>query len=141
MFYLSCTMFKMKNIVQCKKCFKENFKRTNGSSAGFHNSENDKISVFCFLSELIDAISALNAYVFPAKLTLNPRSVETFGRELRRISETSGKVVYLCLILIRCIVKSIFYSKRNRWGEIPRFIGKSPPRIFVFSKCPDFPCM
>ena len=134
-------MFRMKNIVQSTKGVKENLKRTNGSSAGNHKSEKGKCCVFCFHFQLIDALYPLYPYAIPAQLTLCPRSNETSGRDLRRISETSEKVVYLCLILIRCIVKSIFYSKRNRWGEIPRFIGKSPPRIFVFSKCPDFPCM
>lgn len=121
----------------------------NKSSAGFFKSisfsiishDENPLSGCFLLLFLLDALFPLIPYAFPAKLTLIPRSFETSSRELRRISETSEKVVYLCLILIRCIVKSIFYSKRNRWGEIPRFIGKSPPRIFVFSKCPDFPCM
>lgn len=86
-----------------------------------------KISLFKILTYIIDALSPLNPYAFPAQLTLIPRSVETFSMELRRISETSGMVIYSCLILIRYIVKSYFYSKRSRWGEIPRFTGKSPP--------------
>lgn len=99
----------------------------------------------CFDSKVkkvcsLPVISPLNPYAFPAKLTLIPRSVETSGRELRRISETSGKVIFSYLNLIRYIVISNFYSKRSRWGEIPRFTGKSPPRIFIFSECSDSPC-
>ena len=99
----------------------------------------------CFDSKVkkvcsLPVISPLNPYAFPAKLTLIPRLVETSGRELSRISETSGKVIYSCLILIRFIVKSKFYSKRSRWSEIPRFTGKSPPRVLPFSKFTDYPC-
>ena len=100
----------------------------------------------CFDSKVkkvcsLPVISPLNPYAFPAKLTLIPRLVETSGRELRRISETSGKVIYSCLILISYIVKSYFYSKRSRWGEKPRFTGKSPPCDIGFFSCTDFPCM
>lgn len=107
----------------------------------FISFDENSLSQFFVDRFSIDAHFPLIPYAFPAKLTLFPRSFETFGRELRRISDTSGKVIYTCLILIRGIIKSYFYSKRCRGGDIPRFTGKSPPRIFVFSNCPDFPCM
>ena len=125
-------MFKMNNIVQCIRGIKENLKRAHSSAAGNHKSENGKYCVFCPLYRIVDAHSPLTPYAFPAQLTLIPRSFETFSRELRRISETSGKVIYSCLILIWYIVKSYFYSNRSRWGEIPCFTGKSPPRISIF---------
>ena len=93
------------------------------------------------LSRSVDALSPLIPYAFPAHSLCFPRSNETSGRELRRIWETSGKVICLCLILISYIVKSKFYSKRSRWGEIPRFTGKSPPLDLRFFDCTDFPCM
>lgn len=130
-------MFKEKNILHFAK-------RGNGkaglkkSSAGFFKA---LASGFISSARSLPAHSPLIPYAFPAKLTLSPRSVETSGRELRRISETSGKVIYSCLILISYIVKSYFYSKRSRWGEKPRFTGKSPPCDIGFFSCTDFPCM
>lgn len=92
------------------------------------------------LSRLIYTTSPLDPYALPAKFTLYPRSFETFGRELRRIWETSD-IVFVCIMKLKRIrIKSKFYSIRSRWGEIPRFTGKSPPRIFIFSECSDSPC-
>lgn len=56
-------------------------------------------------------------------------------------SHMSVVLTVYCDLCIWDYVRALYYSKNKRWGEVPRFTGKSPPvRFFCFERHDVFVC-